>query len=186
MTMTRDLYLAILSMDSYNRAYGANITDLSESGQLGNASLITRASLGIDNTIYQNWQAQGFYAIAYDVTNAGVAGLSGKVVSYRGTNFNINWSVSEFFTSPAVLDAANGWTVGAGLLTNQAGLALQFYRAVIGSGTDPFAADVTLTGHSLGAGLAGFVGSLYGRNGVMYDNIRDRSGKRLHAVAGRH
>ena len=72
MTISRDLFLAILAMDSYNRGYSAGIDGLPESGQLGNASLITRASLGVDNPIYQNWQSAGFYAIAYDMTGVTV------------------------------------------------------------------------------------------------------------------
>ena len=36
---------------------------------------------------------------------------------------------------------------------------------------DPFAAGITLTGHSLGGGLAGYVASLYGKSAEIFDNM---------------
>ena len=63
----RDLFLAILAMDSYNRGYGAGLTDesLDESGQIGNAQVLSRQALGISDAEYAAWQAAGFYAVAY-------------------------------------------------------------------------------------------------------------------------
>jgi hypothetical protein len=164
--LSRELFLAILSMDSYNRGYGTGLTFKKASTQIGKAQIIT-----FPNNVSTGWEAAGFYALAYNMT--GVAGFTSgeRVISYRGTNFDYGDSVSAFFNSPLVRDALYGWTVGAGLLTSQAGLALQFYRAVVGENADRFAANVTLTGHSLGGGLAGFVGLLYGRNGVLFDNM---------------
>ena len=95
MTISKDLFLAILSMDSYNRGYGAGLSDggvndpdgLGETGHIGSATLITRADLGITTEQYQAWQDAGFYAIAYDVGGSGPSGLAGKtVISYRGTD----------------------------------------------------------------------------------------------------
>ena len=37
--MNRDLFLAILAMDSYNRGYGAGVSGLSESGKIGTENL---------------------------------------------------------------------------------------------------------------------------------------------------
>ena len=68
--MNRNLFLAILGMDSYNRGYGVGINSLDESGQLGNATL-----LAVTNDQKAGWQTAGFYAIAYDMT--GVAGSFG-------------------------------------------------------------------------------------------------------------
>lgn len=80
--MTPDLYKAILSMDSYNRGYGAAI-------KLGNATGTTAdKSIGIQigNAIVkaegntETNKAEGFYAIAYN--------LNGEtIISYRGTFF---------------------------------------------------------------------------------------------------
>lgn len=64
------------------------------------------------------------------------------IISYRGTD-NI---IGDFFT---------GWLQGTGFLTSQAQKAAEFYRQVNGGSieTNP---NITLTGHSLGGGLAGF------------------------------
>ena len=50
-------------------------------------------------------------------------------------------------------------------------MAIEFYRSLIGQNVDPRSANIELTGHSLGGGLAGFVASLYGKNAVMFDNM---------------
>lgn len=76
--MSRDLFLAILSMDSYNRGYGQGVKDLDvEIGitKIGNATIDRQSDvrLGTDGV------NAGFYAIAYDMT--GVAGfVSGERV----------------------------------------------------------------------------------------------------------
>jgi hypothetical protein len=81
MTISRDLFLAILSMDSYNRGYGEGVTFRNASNQIGNATIgedaLTLLSQGTA-------EASGFYALAYDVSGAGIAGLTGTVISYRG------------------------------------------------------------------------------------------------------
>lgn len=94
MTISKDLFLAILSMDAYNRGYGAGITDngnddpdglgVSTDTQdyfIGNAKII-------DSKGDAEAQAAGFYAIAYEIEDgAGITGLStgDTVISYRGT-----------------------------------------------------------------------------------------------------
>jgi hypothetical protein len=145
MTISRDLFFAILSMDSYNRDYGFSVR-ISVS-TIGNAEILSRDRLQITQQQYESWQSAGFYALAYDLTGAGIAGLSGTVISYRGTNFNINWNPLTFRSSPLIADVINGWSVGAGLAGAQAGLALDFYNAVKRDGID---ARITPTGHSLG------------------------------------
>lgn len=40
MTISRDLFLAILSMDSYHRGYGAGVTFSQPSSQIGKAQII--------------------------------------------------------------------------------------------------------------------------------------------------
>lgn len=39
MTLSRDLYLAIFSLDSYNRVYDAKISSLGDAANLGNATI---------------------------------------------------------------------------------------------------------------------------------------------------
>jgi hypothetical protein len=143
--MNRDLFLSILSMDSYNRGYGRNIIVTGARGdRLGKAvigedaeTLLTAGSA----------EASGFYAIAYDVSQANIAGLSGTVIAYRGTNFNPNWGA--FFGGPLWADIRNGWLAGAGFAVEQSKLALDFYGAVAGT-ADRRSAAITTTGHSLG------------------------------------
>ncbi len=86
--MNRDLFLAILSMDSYNRGYGEGIIGLSNvvGTQIGKAQL----SADSVQKLGAPAQAAGFYALAYDMT--GVSGFASgeRVIAYRGTdNFNI-------------------------------------------------------------------------------------------------
>jgi hypothetical protein len=78
MSISPDLFLAILAMDSYNRGYGAGLG--SESDGLGSASdgsnKIGQATLSYnleDAGIAQSAQAAGFYAVAYTVN--GVDGV---------------------------------------------------------------------------------------------------------------
>jgi hypothetical protein len=62
----------------------------SEAGTLGLATLVSRSSLGITEQEYATWQAAGFYAIAYDVSNVPGFVPGDRVISYRGTNFGAN------------------------------------------------------------------------------------------------
>lgn len=110
--MDRDLFLAILAMDSYNRGDGFAVSGLAETGTLGTATL--RAATEEQKA---GWEAAGFYAIAYDWNGE-------TIISYRGTD--------------APRDAI-AFGIGAGQpfaltggLTDQARLTVEFYRAVAG------------------------------------------------------
>ena len=96
MTISSDLFLAILSMDAYNRGYGAGIGD----GRNVDANGVDIDGLGVagaqigtaqvkDVDLPDGSQAAGFYAAAYTV-GAGVDGLAAgtTVISYRGTDGN--------------------------------------------------------------------------------------------------
>lgn len=156
--MNSNLFKAILAMDSYNRGYNAGI-DLRKKNATGQYiqdsdttytenSVTYRAQLG-NAIIYDKKgdtaaQSIGFYGIAYDLD-----GLPGgeTVISYRGTDdFNGNPLTSN--------DAKHGWTLGLTNTDSQQGrMAVQFYQAVAGSG-NWLSANISLTGHSLGGGLA--------------------------------
>ena len=138
------LMKAILSMDAYNRGYGAGLgNDINGLGGVG--TRLGNATMSTDSTITpstSNGQAAGFYAIAYDYNGE-------KVISYRGTDDLVGLDS----------DILNGWPVGSGLPhAPQALMAFDFYKSVAGS-VDPRTANISLTGHSMGAGLAGLVGS---------------------------
>jgi hypothetical protein len=144
---------AILAMDSYNRGYGAYITlPLKENGNflsVGEAEIATdsteKLGLGVD-------ASASFYAIAYNYNGQ-------KIISCRGTDdFG---SILDLWTDG---DIWNGWGVGTGSVEGrQAEMAFEFYQLVVGGIGNVYSADVTLTGHSLGGGLAGLVAALIRR-----------------------
>ena len=106
-TISPELFLAILSMDAYNRGYdagigdGQNVVDGVDSdglgrvgSQIGNATDVQDAQ-----DIEGIAEVAGFYAVAYQWNGE-------TVISYCGTdNANLRASGSDFW---------NGWTLGAG------------------------------------------------------------------------
>ncbi|WP_164736472.1 calcium-binding protein [Rhizobium vallis] len=158
MSVSRELMTAILSMDAYNRGYGAGTVLDQNASRIGDAIIDRDSSiLGVDGDIRRDISA-GFYGIAYEWNGA-------TVISYRGTNAE---TAANFAT-----DALNGYFVGAGYpQNNQAYLAADFFQAITGTtNLDPSSARVLLTGHSLGGGLAGFIASIYGQEAVIFDNM---------------
>ena len=85
MTISKDLFLAILSMDAYNRGYNSGISGLGgEGSKIGAATIGKDAEQLLDQGAAQ---AASFYAVAYDVDGADIDGLDGTtVISYRGTD----------------------------------------------------------------------------------------------------
>jgi Lipase (class 3) len=158
MTTTKDLLLAILAMDSYNQGYGAGL--VTGATQIGSANLFTDSSIKLSET---TTKAAGFYAAAYDTPY-------GKVISYRGTDV---LSLNPFGAS----DIYNGWLAATGLQTSQVGLAYGFYNSVLSTPEKPITyesgaqANVILTGHSLGGGLAGMVAGLSGTEAFIFDQM---------------
>lgn len=170
------LFQAILSMDSYNRGYFAavNITG----SAIGATTIISDSlSLGFvldagDNLVLDgNGQPvrldvnAGFYAVAYQYVDAN--NQTQTVISYRGTDEDI---------TPLALDVVNGYGVGIGnAATLQSRMAIEFYKqvaATINPGNpDPYAANISVTGHSMGGGFAGLVGAVYHKSGVLFDNM---------------
>ncbi len=139
MTISNDLFLAILSMDSYNRGYGAGIAALGGEGTgIGNATVLKDSSQllseGADS-------AAGFHAISYTWNGQ-------TVISYRGTD-----NYSSLANANGASDILNGWTAGAAQTNSQTGLAIWFYSAVTGNTIlEGPSANTLLTGHSLGGG----------------------------------
>lgn len=139
-------------MDSYNRGYDAsiNLPVVLNSTQLGNTTIV--ASIADDNT---DAIEIGFYALAYDADGDGDA----DIIAYRGTDYP-----EEDTAVPK--DIFHGWSLGAGNIdSEQAQVAVEFYKAIISSG----GSNISLTGHSLGGGLAGYVSGLYGLDATVFD-----------------
>lgn len=105
MTISKDTFLAILAMVSYNQGYGRGI----EHGktQIGSATAKSLISSGVNQEQYQAWQDAGFYAIAYDVDASGVDGLTKDttVISYRGKAA----SIGSFVTRRSPMRAFNAF-----------------------------------------------------------------------------
>ncbi len=180
--MNDSLFKAILSLDSYNRGYDAGINLVGN--YIGNAHLIDE-SVSLDTlTETGRDQAIGFFAQAYEIDLGG--GNSEINISYRGTN---TWlEPITGCTLPSLLDMWNGWRLGnaptdpnslielfgvayAGSLANdtdaaQGMMAVEFYKYIVDTYSTSEAyrenSEITVTGHSLGGGLAGFVSTLYG------------------------
>ena len=153
--MNNDLFLAILALDSYSRGYGATLANLSDSAgvRIGNAIIKKNSSVLVDNDGNQTAESVGFYAVSYEWNGE-------TIVSYRGTD--------------GLNDVIKGWTTGAGWTDQaQANLAVEFYKAATGHDAFEVAipSNITLTGHSLGGGLAGFVSMLSGVDAVMFDHM---------------
>lgn len=156
---------AILAMDVYNRGYHEGIFGLSGAvgSKIGNAVV----TVAVDETDTLSRSA-GFYAAAYN--------LSGEtVISYRGTDAYLWTESGSIFAWDG--DIARGWLVGGGVnntpWVNQATLAIQFYQSVTEKSVHDLTtpSGVSITGHSLGGGLAGFVASMSGVQAHVYDNM---------------
>jgi hypothetical protein len=102
MTISNELFLAVLAMDAYNRGYdagmGAPDVGLGITGSIGNA---------IIEKVQQTPEAQAasFFAISYTLNNQ-------TVISYRGTDAYIPFIATN--------DVTTGWVTGAGILGSQA------------------------------------------------------------------
>jgi hypothetical protein len=91
MSDSRDLLLAILAMDSYNREYDEGI--VIEGDKIGSATFKNHKQSDVSEIIYTDWKSFGFYAAAYELPGE-------TVMSFRGTDRPI--------------DVLTGWPVGAG------------------------------------------------------------------------
>jgi Ca2+-binding RTX toxin-like protein len=154
--MNRDLLLAILAMDSYNRGYNARVSfngnDDTYGSSIGTASVI--ASKG-DVTAQQ----ASYYSIAYSL-GPEAGGSNQIVIAYRGTDM-------DHIANTAI----NSYPVALGYPdTNQSEMAAEFYKN-INDGSIAANSNITLIGHSLGGGLAGLIGSAYGVRSVVFNNM---------------
>lgn len=139
--MNRDLFLAILSMDSYNRGYGRGVKLNSSDADYANDEIGARlgAASVTAQIITEEAQAAGFYAIAYNWNGE-------TIIAYRGSD-NIDkgaaianalgkypiWWGSGFNIVATDDDVTNGYGVAFGYPDGpQAKLAVEFYKAVAG------------------------------------------------------
>jgi Protein of unknown function (DUF2974) len=146
MTISPELTYAILSLDSYNRGYDPVVSGLGGIGSsIGGYTILRQSATDPQSDEF----AASFYAVAYRDASGNI------VISYRGTD------------APFAGDIA-AWTGGAGFQTTQAEMAAQFYYRISQDFPD---ATITLTGHSLGGGLAGLIAKLTGSTAYVFDNM---------------
>lgn len=126
MTISDELFMSILAMDSYNRGYnfgigGANgLSELSDGTVgIGNATV----SFNIEDAGLEDLaEPQSFYAIAYEYDGQ-------TIISYRGND------VQPGLFPPRLGDATTGWPIGAGIIEGtQVDLARVFYEQVTQTG----------------------------------------------------
>lgn len=143
--MTPILMNAILAMSAYDFGSEAAI-DGDTYAKIGNWERYTR---------YTNDNIN-FLAVSYRQGDD-------WTISYRGTT-------SPFGNYILDGDIWNGWSIGAGSTASAAAIAAKtVYDTTLALAGDK--SLITLTGHSLGGGLAGYVGAIYGLNGYLYDNM---------------
>lgn len=172
--MSSQLFNAVLSMDAYNRGYNAGIKFGNDPGdysidtqgtQLGAATIIR-------NKGDADAQASNFYGVAYNYDTDGDGTGDQIIISYRGTDDPLGTITESFFGG----DIWDGWTAGVGNDdAQQAELAIRFYQDVVEQ-VEPTFTDYTnngvvLTGHSLGGGLAGYIGGIYANEAYAFDNM---------------
>ena len=151
MPISNELFLSILAMDAYNCGYNATVGEALTGlpgNQIGNATICR------DINLPEGSQSASFYAQAYTWNGR-------TIISYRGTDGLLFNSVPTDIPDWGIWFADN-------YNTGQARLAADFYRLVAQTVTP---STIETTGHSLGGALAGFVASLYGRKGTLFDNI---------------
>ena len=82
MTITKDLFLSILSMDAYNRGYKQGL-DVGDTSPVGSATYVDDSDVTTTSEEFQ----QSFYAVKFSIENDAPGDLSGKtVIAYRGTD----------------------------------------------------------------------------------------------------
>ena len=145
-TVADQIFARILAMDSYYRGNGVEFpVNMGGLGaQLGNATFVDQSDAGDNSPAV----AEGFYAAAYSINGV-------TVISYRGTDTRGELALTDL----PIMDGQ--WQ------DDSVALAMAFYASVDAATNQP----ILLTGHSLGGALAGYVGSLMNRPGLLVDHI---------------
>ena len=128
----------------------------------GHGVLETDFEVPVGATILETYTEGGFFGAAYAIDGE-------IVISFQGTT---DWNVDLTTGYPLAL----GW-IGFG---SQAEYALAFYQFI----EDSYSAPITLTGHSLGGGLAGFVAGVYGLEAYLIDHMPFDAGVEASAGCG--
>lgn len=115
----------------------------------GDGVLESGFEVPIGASILETYSVGSFFGAAYS--------LDGQIViAFQGTD---DWTV----------DMLTGWPLALGAIGfgDQVEHALAFYQSI----EDSYSAPISLTGHSLGGGLAGFVAGIYGLEAYLIDHM---------------
>lgn len=130
MTISKDLFLSILSMDAYNRGYNPGIAGLAGPGtRIGNAVISDQSDVDEGTP----GVTASFYAISYTLTAAvgvtnGTIAEGTTIISYRGTD--------QIGAELVPVDLPISW--GGSYDQTQIELALKFFKTVDATnGTPP-------------------------------------------------
>ncbi|MGY5810056.1 hypothetical protein ACXHXG_20370 [Rhizobium sp. LEGMi198b] len=144
--MDADLMDSILAMNAYD---ASGITGIKTGNVIGNWTKIRDDSI----------PDQNYYAAVYQ-------NGSSYTISYRGTTNLLGDSIAGFLNS----DVWNGYATGLGNPASKDSVeAIKLFKSVLDQAGS--LSNITLTGHSMGGGLAGLVGDLYGAKTVVFDNM---------------
>lgn len=84
MTISKDLFLSILAMDSYNQGYRVGVehskTTIGSAKIRTDSERVFRDPDSAEEDISANAQSAGFYALSYDIGADGPGGLAGKML----------------------------------------------------------------------------------------------------------
>ena len=122
--MNRDVFIAVLAMDSYNRGYNAGIDFGQGSDSVGKEIGLSFISSHSSDATDSNEVNGGFYALSYTVNGVDNIADGQTVISFRGTD-----SIQGDKTQGS--DLVNGWSSFTGLgSSSQFALARAFNQSV--------------------------------------------------------
>jgi hypothetical protein len=148
MTTNPQLLNALLAMDVYHRGVAGGLFGLVPDTQIDD-TVRGDASPTVDTAI-------GFFAQSYMLNGH-------TIIAYRGTDDG---------GGTGTLDRTYGYPIAlGGFQAAQATAAVAFYRSFLTAGASPLGSDIIVTGQSLGGGLAGYVGALYGVQTNVFDSM---------------
>jgi len=155
-----EIQFAALALDSYNRGYNAGMPGpgvglgIAKGSAVAGGTLIATA----DDLPNADIQLADFYATAYLIDGE-------IVISYRGSD-NLFWEVVDGVKAWLGPDGYRVTAMAYGSTPDQALLALDFFNHV--QSAHP-GVPITVTGHSLGGSLAGYVSYFKNADAVLFD-----------------
>jgi len=165
MFSNNEIMSAVLALDVYNRGNNAKLDAQSIVSDLGNQIGLYKVQPNVVSKLGSDNGLSAAYYISLEKSEYN------DVISYRGTDVNGNWG-------DTIQDGAHGFGLGAGfseVASAQVREAMRFFEDVTDASqsydhSNPIQ-NLTITGQSLGGGLAGFVAAVTGNKGILFQNM---------------